>query len=255
MQSQLNRQKTANLSLVYQGQLIKLLNYRQTTKIKLTKPNLIKKSSLASKDIETLIQKSLKDRADLKALIAAEKSSKAAAKSADLSQLPSLSFFSNQGLSRNYQNNTNKKELSLGLRFSLPIFTGFRQTYESEKTSYHYQSAREERKKLEKEAAYETWEAYHNLKTAQKNSEVAVQMQKSARENQNVTTGMYKVGKATMLDVLTAEAAWLEAENERINAEYEFIISQAALLKAIGSLNRKSINQQILEGKNESKVK
>ena len=78
--------------------------------------------------------------------------------------------------------------------------------------------------------------AYQNYKTAQTVLKQTESLLKSATENERVTSGMYKVGRATMLDWQTAQSELADARNQHNSAKYDLFVKRAAVALAIGDI-------------------
>ncbi len=243
-QRTLIKQKAENSTAIYKGKLLKLLSLEQGTNLNLLKPTLIQETDIINSNVNSLIKNAIKDRPDLQALIAKEKAYRQTNKSVKRKFLPSISLYGSSnkddiegsGLSGGLNN-------TLGIKVSIPIFTGFEQTYSVKRAKYQIEAVREEKKEAEDLIGYEIWSAYQDLKTAEDNFKVCEKMIKSAKESKDVAAGMYKAGKNSMLEVLDAEASYAEAEKEYISAEYGKVIAQASLLKAIGKLDKKFLSK------------
>ena len=74
---------------------------------------------------------------------------------------------------------------------------------------------------------------YKTAKTVLKQSETLL---KSATESERVTAGMYKVGRATMLDWQTAQSELVNARKQNNSAKYDLFIKRAAVALAIGDI-------------------
>lgn len=61
-------------------------------------------------------------------------------------------------------------------------------------------------------------------------------MLKSATESERVTAGMYKVGRATMLDWQTAQSELVDAQKQHNSAKYDLFVKRAAVALAIGDI-------------------
>ena len=86
--------------------------------------------------------------------------------------------------------------------------------------------------------------AYQNYKTAQTVLKQTETLLKSATESERVTAGMYKVGRATMLDWQTAQSELLNAEQQNNSAKYDLFTKRAAVALAVGEIKAE------LEGEN-----
>ena len=79
--------------------------------------------------------------------------------------------------------------------------------------------------------------AYQNYKTAQTVLKQTETLLKSATESERVTSGMYKVGRATMLDWQTSQSELLTAQKQNNAAKYDLYIKRAAVALAIGDIS------------------
>jgi outer membrane protein TolC len=89
----------------------------------------------------------------------------------------------------------------------------------------------------------DVWTAYQNYQTARKVLEQTGVLLKSAAESEKVTGGMYKVGRATMLDWLTQQAELASAKKQNIAAKYDLYVKRAALALSIGELKMETEGQ------------
>lgn len=244
-QATLNRQRAQNAAANYLGQFLQILNLPQGSQINISEPSFIKDDELLKQDVQSLITHALQNRPDLKAIIAQERAAKADRMNAKLDNLPTISLYG----SKNYQNTRNQASQesdSVGLRLTFPFFSGFSKFYSSKRYDLSYKTSKEERIKIQNQIALDVWQAYQDFKTSYETQITAQKLLKSATESKNVALGMYKVGRGTIIEVTSSEASYAEAENEMIAAKYSKFNSQAALLLAIGELNRfnESINLQ-----------
>ena len=78
--------------------------------------------------------------------------------------------------------------------------------------------------------------AYQNYKTARNVLVQTEALLKSATESERVTSGMYKVGRSTMLDWQTAQSELVSAQKQHNAAKYDLFVKRAAVALAIGDL-------------------
>ena len=82
----------------------------------------------------------------------------------------------------------------------------------------------------------DVFSAYQNYKTAKTVLEQSKTLLKSATEAERVTAGMYKVGRATMLDWLTTQSELVDAQKQNNAAKYDLFIKRASVALAIGDI-------------------
>ena len=125
---------------------------------------------------------------------------------------------------------------SIGIRASMPIFAGFANMYGLRSAQASYDSATENLRSANDSAVLDVFTAYQNYKTAQTVLTQTATLLKSATESEKVTAGMYKVGRATMLDWQTAQSELVSAQKQNNAAKYDLFTKRAALALAIGDI-------------------
>ena len=99
-----------------------------------------------------------------------------------------------------------------------------------------YESADETLRSVRDNAMLDVFSAYQNYKTAQTVLTQTATLLKSATESERVTAGMYRVGRATMLDWQTAQSELVSAQKQNNAAKYDLFTKRAALALAIGDI-------------------
>lgn len=224
---------------IAKGKLLYLLSFSQEQDIKIADMPANFGSTAESKTISELIEKAKSQRPDL---LSAGESTNAAwhrRNSAFLKNLPSIS--ATGGLSYDFSddngvNPNDKLGGSIGIRASMPIFAGFANMYNIRASQASYESAKEQQRLKEDAVAQDIWTAYQNYQTAIKVLDQTETLLKSATESERVVSGMYKVGRSTMLDWQTQQAELADAKMQNITARYDLYIQRAALALAAGEL-------------------
>jgi outer membrane protein len=127
-----------------------------------------------------------------------------------------------------------KQPMSISATLSVPIFDGLTREQRVEEARAEREDARYRVRARELQLSADVTAAYLTL-TAQARA-VALQEQNAlkAREEQRLAEERYRVGAGTFLDVTQARSSLERAENDRINAIYEFHKAFAALESAVG---------------------
>ena len=63
---------------------------------------------------------------------------------------------------------------------------------------------------------------------------LAEQTEGSAQEDFNLAQEKYNLGAATILDVLDAQVSLTRAQNDRVNALFDYLVAVARLNNAVG---------------------
>ena len=123
---------------------------------------------------------------------------------------------------------------SVSAQISLPIFDGFAREQRVQEASVAREDARYSVRSRELALQADVSAAYLSLETAQQT--VALQEQNAAKAKQELgfVQDQYAVGLATFVDLTTSRAAYAQAENDRINAVYNYHKAVAALESAVG---------------------
>lgn len=124
----------------------------------------------------------------------------------------------------------------IGIRATMPIFAGFANMYGVRSATALYDMANENLRNANDNAILDVFTAYQNYKTAQTVLIQTNTLLKSATESEKVTAGMYRVGRATMLDWQTAQSELVSAQKQNNAAKYDLFVKRAALALAIGDI-------------------
>lgn len=219
------------------GDLARLLNLPPDTVFDLVmpKPKSEYLELAVKKPVQELIEIALAGRPDLlagKSDVEAAKQNVAVQKS---SALPSVSLNSGVAYNDNWRtSNPYRYGADVGLNLSVPLFTGFSDTYKISKAKYQQAQAEATLTTLEDTVKNEVWTAYQDYETALSSHRISLTVLESAKENQRVAFAMYKVGKGSILNLLTSEAQLANARQESIVSFYTVLTAKAKLYRSIG---------------------
>ncbi|MBP5344063.1 MAG: TolC family protein [Alphaproteobacteria bacterium] len=236
-QSKLATIQAENTVKQNQGNLAVLLNLSPSTSFKLKKPPKDKKiTELETKNtVEELMELALTQRPELKGKESELKAARENVSAVRASTLPSLSASGSVGYGDSWkQSNPYQMTSSAGLKVSVPLFTGFADTYKVAGAIYQEQQASLAVAATQDSIKNEVWKAYQNYKTAVSAYGIANDVLKSAKENERVAMKSYEVGQGDILNLLTATSQMSNARQELVNAFYAVLISKANLYRAIG---------------------
>lgn len=237
-ESKLEVVRAENQVQANQGKLAMLLNVSPETKFNLLKPKndkdltkLEMEEMTVSQMIETAmslrpeIQKSQKD---IEIASADIKIKKAAA-------MPKISLTAKTGVNDDWrEHGAYQYASSVGVNLSVPLFTGFSDTYNIKAAEYQKQQAYFAKEDVAETVKAEVWTAYHDYKTAVSSYDISKKALESAKENERVAFASYQVGKGDILNLLTAGSQLSTARKEVIVAYYSVLTSKAKLYRAIG---------------------
>ncbi len=219
------------------GTLAVLLNLPPETVFDLFKPKKDKDSISLNmdQDVQELIDMAVEERSEIKSKYKAQEAAKYNIDTAKANALPSISVGANLSGNDNWRrDNPYQHGASVGLQLSVPLFTGFRDTYTINKARYDYEQANFDTVATIDAVKNEVWNAWQNYKTAYAAYDISKKVLDSAKENQRVAFASYEVGRGSILNLMTAESQLADARKENASTFYNVLISKANLYRSIG---------------------
>lgn len=183
------------------------------------------------------------NRSDLKMLEAATNIAEENVKLAKGLFLPKLGAFGAYSLTNpNVYDGFHNKfggNMSVGIALHVPLWNWGEGKYkiraakaEARASRHLYQDAKEKIDLQLNQVKFKVDEANKRLLTAQKNME-------KAEENLHYADVGFHEGVINTSDLLEAQTAWIEAQSQKIDAQIEIKMTEASLLKALGTLGTK----------------
>ncbi|MFQ5849018.1 MAG: TolC family protein [Candidatus Binatia bacterium] len=125
-----------------------------------------------------------------------------------------------------------------GVTIEIPIFTGFKTTYEVEEAlrNYHEIKAREEQTR--QRIALEVEQSYLKLVEAGERIKAREAAVRAAKENLDLANGRYQVGVGSIIEITEAQTLYTDAQTSHIQSIYDYKIAEAELAKAMGQGER-----------------
>ncbi len=241
--SQLALERAKNNREIAKGTLLNILSFSTNQNIKIKDMPISFGSDAESENIDKLISIAQKQRPDL---LKAKSQTNAAwhrRNSAFLKRLPSISV--NGGVTTTdktvggmFEHMTLKTHGNIGFSASMPIFTGFLNYYNARSANADYENKQYTEQNISNNAMMDVFTAYQNYKTAKTVLKQTEKLLKSATESERAMSGMYKVGRATMLDWQSAQSDLVNARNQHNSAKYDLFIKRAAVALAIGDIKK-----------------
>lgn len=237
--SKLALERAKNNREITKATLLNKLSFPADQDIKIADMSSSFGSDAENESIDELIKIAQEKRPDLLRARANKDAAWHKRNSAFLKNLPSISASASVGWNNDDLSNmfeSNKTNGSIGIRASMPLFAGFANMYNLRAAEADYERAKYNELATNNNAMMDVFTAYQNYKTARTVLDQTEALLKSATESERVTSGMYKVGRATMLDWQTAQSELVNAKNQRNSAKYDLFIKRAAVALAIGDL-------------------
>ena len=239
--AQLKLERAKNNREITKGTLLTKLSFPANQEITIADMPSTFGSDAESEDIEKLLDVARKKRPDLLKATANKDAAWHRRNTAFLKNLPSVSVTANVNMDAKsvgglFEHMHERAGGRIGVSVSMPIFAGFANMYNVRAAAANYDSATETERAVKNNAMMDVFTAYQNYKTAKTVLEQTDTLLKSATENERVTSGMYKVGRSTMLDWQQAQSDLIDARNQNNAAKYDLYIKRAAVALAIGDI-------------------
>ncbi len=239
--SQLSLERAKNNREITKGTLLTKLSFPANQEIVIADMPSSFGSAAENKSIEELIKVAREKRPDLLKASANKDAAWHKRNAAFLKNLPSISAsagarWNDDSLSGIFSPSSNDINGSIGISVSMPLFAGFANVYGVRAAESDYDRAKYNEQQTRNTAMMDVFTAYQNYKTAQTVLVHTESLLKSATENERVTSGMYKVGRSTMLDWQTAQLELVNARKQNNAAKYDLFIKRAAVALAIGDI-------------------
>lgn len=125
---------------------------------------------------------------------------------------------------------------SVGLSLRLPLFEGLRPAYDAIAARAAADAASARAEATEQRVALDVWSGFQSLRTAGRRVVSARDLVQSATAAAEVTSGRYREGVGTLVDLLNSQAALELARAEDVRARADWFLSLARLQRATGRI-------------------
>ena len=188
-----------------------------------------------SSAVDTLIEAARSRRPELRAAEASLLAAEAGVRSAEADGKPRLSaFFDTRRQDSGFLDATSS---SLGINLTIPLFTGYRSTYQIAAAQTRAELAAVERDNVANQVALDVWRAYHRLKSETEADSRSADLVESATAAEKLALGRYQAGLGILLDVLSAQANLAQARYTQLLTHLGLRVARAELAQAIGELS------------------
>jgi len=218
------------------GTLANVMGLKPHEGMQFEPPNLTGPVAEREKDVQALIELAKLSRPDLAAAEAQVKASEASILQAKSGSLPTLSLVGNY-TQFNTLGVSNVQSWAVGVQVTLPLFTGFNNTYQIRSAEEQTEIQAANRDKLEQSIAQQVWSTYYTLSATRENLQNTQELLDSALQAEKVALGRYEEGVGNIVELLNAEANLANARYQHIQAHYNWRIGKAQLAQALGRLD------------------
>jgi outer membrane protein len=242
-QAQLDRTQAEGDAAAARGVLANALGLSADRELRIAPPPDLEAQQIAERAVGELIEAAQRLRPDLAAAQAQVRAAESNISVQRSLTRPSISAFGSIGASQSSPG-SDPRSGAVGLQLSIPLFTGYRNTYRVYQAREQLEAEAASRDRLASDITLDVWRAYQDLRTQRQSLETSNDLVASAQENYDVALARYKAGVGTITDLLNAQSALVSAELQRIRARYQWNLAKATLAKAIGVLQPDLIGRQ-----------
>ncbi|MGF1708809.1 outer membrane channel protein TolC [Enterovibrio baiacu] len=150
------------------------------------------------------------------------------------------------------QNDLSNNELSGGINFNMPLYTGGSTTAQVKEAQFNYVAASEALEARYRSTVKDVRAFYNNINASIGSLRAFEQTVVSARSALEATEAGFEVGTRTIVDVLDSTRRLYDANRSLSDARYDYILSVLQLRQAVGTLNEDDlveINQGLVPPK------
>ncbi|NVJ66434.1 MAG: TolC family outer membrane protein [Gammaproteobacteria bacterium] len=155
--------------------------------------------------------------------------------------LPPGTVLSSSGQSEGY---------SAGITLSVPIFSGFRTSAQTEQAKQNYLSSSHQHEQTARQVQASARNAFTNLQSAIASFKAYKRSLESNQSSLEATQEGYQAGTRNIIDVLTATRSYYNARRNLTRAKYDYLINGINLKLAAGTLTEadlQEVNQLLLK--------
>lgn len=148
---------------------------------------------------------------------------------------PSISFvssYSEKRYAQEYAKDLNGMEV--GLRFSFPLFEGFRNTARVSEANENIRLQEEALRQAELNVTNSIWVNYSALKTENESTNIAKALVRSAEESSRVAKGRYRAGVGSIIELLNAQTALANANQQYVQSLARWRAARIRLAASVG---------------------
>jgi outer membrane protein TolC len=225
------------------GQLASVVGLSVNSSLQVQPLSAPPQSRQSLKSITEYLDTVKRTRPDLVAAQAQVEAARASASAASKAGLPSIDFLASTQHSRWYQQGMpppyrpDNQTYAAGVTVRIPLFSGFKDTYQQRQAEAQAQQAEATRDALYRQTQLEVWQAYYDLRTVNGSIDSTEALVKSAEQTAQATLARYQGGFGTILDLITAQQDETSARTQRIQSYLDWYTVLARLHLSVGAGN------------------
>jgi len=225
-----------------------------TTPIQVTDVTAVPLPTTLEASVEQVISRTLEQRPDLSAKVAAVRAREANVRRVQKEYWPKLSMeadvgalFTSQQIDNGGSKTQHADEIAphYGARLLLtwPLFEGGARQRKLELATSERRAAEAEMEDSRDKAISQVWNAYTDVKLALRRLDVAAALVTASERSYESTLASYKVGLSTLLDLLAARRELSRAQFTALDTKTRLLTASAALAFATGDLGQELLRK------------
>ena len=234
-QNQLIRTQAEGDEATFRGVLANALGLSAERPLRIAAAPDLEAQRVADQAVGQLIDLAKSKRPDLAAAEAQVRAAESNIKVQQSFGMPTLSLFGTAGATQAAPG-ADPRTGAIGLQLNIPLFTGYRNTYQILQAREQLDAQIASRDRLSTDVSLDVWRSYQDLRTQGQALTTSTELVASAQESYNVALARYKAGVGTVTDLLNAQSALASANLQKIQARFRWNLAKATLAKAIGVL-------------------
>jgi outer membrane protein len=191
--------------------------------------------------INDFLERAKAARPDLVAAEAQVRAARATAEAASKVGLPSIELVGSYGINEYTSNwhpdRPSSRPQSYTLNVRIPIFSGFKDTYQIRQARAQTEQAEAARDVIFRQTQLEVWQAYHDLQTVTTSLKTTEAQVRSAEQTAQAVLARYQSGFGTILDLITAQQDEANARTQQIQSYLDWYTVLARLNYTLGASN------------------
>jgi TolC family type I secretion outer membrane protein len=182
--------------------------------------------------LEEWIAEAEGNRPDLRSLVERERAAQMALRGARAGHNPVLTGNGDYGYSSGEF--PLEETYSVSARLSVPIFTGFLVSRQVAEARAQLDAARYAVTDFRRLVRLQVEQAALSVRAAAERTDARRKERDASGENLRLATGRYEVGAGDIIEMIDAQAQMNRSDTDMINALYDYSVSMASLLRAMG---------------------
>jgi len=172
------------------------------------------------------------NRPELRALVEKERAETESLRLAKAGYLPFL--LGSAGYGYGAEEVPLQQNYGLAVTLNYPLFSGFQTREQVKEASATISSTRYQITEARRRVRLEVERSAYGVQEAQERLEARKKEREASEENLRLATARYEVGAGDIIEMTDAQAQMVQSDTETINSAFDYAVSHASLLRAMG---------------------